>query len=131
MRFPAATLAVAAVVVALEGVTTLLLGVYVAVQTVIGSPSDYTTSVAVAAFGVLVGAGLLWVVRGLYTAERWSRAPGVVTQIFLIPLSITLLQSDRLAMGIPLIIAAVVGIVALLAPPTTRALYGDDADPRS
>jgi hypothetical protein len=49
----------------------------------------------------------------------------VLTQIFALPVGITLIQSDQQAIGIPLIAIAVIGLVALLSPPTTQALYGD------
>jgi hypothetical protein len=119
------TLAVAAVVLAIEGLAALGLGGYVAVETVVGSPSDTASSIGVAAFGVLVGAGLLWVAYGVLRAARWSRGPGVVTQIFAVPLGWTLLPNQR-PIGILLIAAAAVVLVALLAPQTTQALMGDD-----
>ena len=74
-----------------------------------------------------MGAGLLWVVWGLVTGERWSRAPGVLAQIFALPVGGTVIQSGQPAIGIPLIAVALVGLAGLLAPPTTRVLYGDDA----
>lgn len=121
------TLLAAAAVVALEGLIALGLGIYVAVETVVGKPENLTTAIAEAAFGVLVGAGLLWVAwGGLFKAERWGRAPSVLTQIFMIPVAITLIQSDRPDLGIPLIAVALAGIGVLLAPPTTQALYGED-----
>ncbi|GHE46348.1 hypothetical protein GCM10017673_55360 [Streptosporangium violaceochromogenes] len=119
------TLVVAAVVMALEGVTTLVLGGYVGVETVIGRPSDVTSSLFVAAFGLLLGAALLWVGYGMTRAERWARSPGVLTQIFALVVGVTLIQSGRWGLGTPLIVAAVAGLAALLSPPTTRALYGD------
>lgn len=122
----AASLTVAAGVVAIEGITVLGLGGYAVVHTVIGAPVDVMSSIIVAVAGIAVGAGLLWVARGLHTAQRWSRTPGVVTQIFLIPIAVTFLQSGRPAMGVPLIVAALVALAALLAPPTTKALYGDE-----
>ncbi|GAA2902905.1 hypothetical protein GCM10010517_68840 [Streptosporangium fragile] len=119
------TLTVAAAVMALEGLTALLLGGYVGVETVIGAPSDLTSSIAVAGFGLLIGAALLWVGWGMLRTERWTRSPGVLTQIFTVPIAVTLIQSDQQAIGIPLIAVAVIGLVALLSPPTTQALYGD------
>ncbi|MEV8635934.1 hypothetical protein AB0395_30180 [Streptosporangium sp. NPDC051023] len=119
------TLAVAAAVMALEGVTTLLLGGYVGVETVIGQPSDVVSSIFVAGFGILLGAALLWVALGMLRTERWARSPGVLAQIFAVVVGVTLIQSDQQAIGIPLIAAAVIGLVALLSPPTTQALYGD------
>ncbi|MFI6458260.1 hypothetical protein ACIBF6_42775 [Streptosporangium amethystogenes] len=119
------TLTVAAAVMAVEGATALLLGGYVGVETVIGQPSDLMTSIAVAVSGVIIGAALLWVGWGMILTERWARSPGVLTQIFATPISITLIQSDQLVIGISLITLAVIGLVALLSPPTTHALYGD------
>ncbi|MFI6298302.1 hypothetical protein ACIBEJ_42395 [Nonomuraea sp. NPDC050790] len=121
------TLWVAAAVVALEGLVALGLGIYVAVEAVVGRPESMTSAVAEAGFGLLVGAGLLWVAwGGLLKAERWGRAPSVLTQIFVIPVAVTLIQADRPALGFPLMAVALVGLGVLLAPPTTKALYGED-----
>ncbi|GAA3712666.1 hypothetical protein GCM10022224_092800 [Nonomuraea antimicrobica] len=119
------TLLIAAVVVALEGLVALGLGVFVAVETLVGAPDDMTSAAAEAVFGLLVGAGLLWVAwGGLFRMERWGRSPAVLTQIFMLPVGVTLTQSGWPQLGIPLIAVAVAGLVTLLAPPTTRALYG-------
>ncbi|MEU6787546.1 hypothetical protein ABZ912_50865 [Nonomuraea angiospora] len=120
------TLVIAAAIVALEGLVALGLGIYVAVETLVSTPGNLTTAIAESAFGVLVGAGLLWVAwGGLFRMERWGRSPGVLTQIFMVPISVTLIQSDQPQLGIPLIVIAVAGLATLLAPPTTHALYGD------
>lgn len=117
----------AAGVVALEGLVALGLGLYVGVETLAGGAQETTAAIAEAAFGVLVGAGLLWVAwGGLLKGERWGRTPGVLTQVFLIPIAITVLL-EQPALGIPLLVLAVLGIGALLAPPTTQALYGGDS----
>lgn len=119
------TLTVAAAVLGLEGLTTLLLGGYVGVETVIGRPSDVLSSLFVAGFGILVGAVLLWVGWGMLRTERWTRSLGVLAQIFATVIGITLIQSDQQTIGVPLIAVAVIGLVTLLSPPTTHALYGD------
>ncbi|MEV6038529.1 hypothetical protein AB0L65_45795 [Nonomuraea sp. NPDC052116] len=120
------TLVIAAAIVALEGLVALGLGIYVAVETLVSTPGNLTTAIAESAFGVLVGAGLLWVAwGGLFRMERWGRSPGVLTQIFMVPISVTLIQSGQPQLGIPLIVIAVAGLATLLAPPTTHALYGD------
>ncbi|MFD1936199.1 MULTISPECIES: hypothetical protein [Nonomuraea] len=119
------SLVVAAAIVALEGLVALGLGIYAAVGTLAGQAGDTTAAVAEAAFGILIGAGLIWVAwGGLLRAERWGRAPGVLTQIFMIPVSVTVIQSGQPAIGIPLLVVAIAGLGTLLAPPTTRALYG-------
>ncbi|KAB8184318.1 hypothetical protein FH608_048410 [Nonomuraea phyllanthi] len=121
-----ATLVIAAAIVALEGLVALGLGIYVAVETLVSTPGNLTTALAESAFGLLIGAGLLWVAwGGLFKMERWGRSPGVLTQIFMLPIAITLIQSDQAQLGIPLIVVALAGLAALLAPPTTHALYGD------
>lgn len=57
---------------------------------------------------------------------RWSRGPSVVTQIFALPVAITLIQSAQYGFGVPLVVAAVAALVALLAPASTHALMGED-----
>ncbi|MGW5266468.1 hypothetical protein ACWEQG_36295 [Microbispora sp. NPDC004025] len=123
------TLTVATAVLAAEGLLALVLGGYVGVETVVGEPTDVITSIAVAGFGVLGGAALLWVARGLWLVLRWSRGPAVVTQIFALPVAISLIQSAQYAFGVPLIAAAAVALVTLLAPASTRALMGEDGAP--
>ncbi|WP_157250663.1 hypothetical protein [Nonomuraea typhae] len=121
------TLLVAAVIVALEGLIALGLGIYVGVEAAVGRPESMTSAVAEAGFGLLVGAGLLWVAwGGLFKLERWGRSPSVLAQIFVIPVAITLINADRPALGIPLLAVALAGLGVLLAPPTTKALYGEE-----
>ncbi|WP_393176607.1 hypothetical protein [Nonomuraea marmarensis] len=120
------SLVIAAAIVALEGLVALGLGVYVGVEALAGTSDNLTTALAEAGFGALVGAGLLWVAwGGLFKIERWGRSPGVVAQIFMLPVAVTLIQSDQPQLGIPLIVVALAGLGTLLAPPTTHALYGD------
>ncbi|MEO3807098.1 hypothetical protein [Nonomuraea sp. B1E8] len=120
------TLLIAAAVVALEGLVALGLGVLVAVQTLTGAPVNVTTALAESGFALLVAAGLLWVAwGGLFRMERWGRSPAVLTQIFMLVIAVTLIRSGQPQLGIPLIVVAVTGLVTLLAPPTTHALYGD------
>ncbi|WP_311932463.1 hypothetical protein [Microbispora sp. H11081] len=123
------TLTVAAAVLAAEGLLALALGGYVAVETVIGEPTDLITSIAVAGFGVVGGVALLWVAWGLWLVLRWSRGPAVVTQIFALPVAISLIQSAQYAYGVPLVAAAVVALVMLLTPASTHALMGEDGAP--
>ncbi|WP_283134041.1 hypothetical protein [Rhizohabitans arisaemae] len=128
MRRRPMTLTAAAVVLALEGLTSVVLGGYVAVQTVIGKPEDVTSSIALAVFGLGAGAALLWVAKGLLDALRWSRSPAIVTQIFALPVSISLIQAGAYLWGVPLVLVAVAGLVAMFSPPTTNALIDDGAD---
>lgn len=119
------TLLVAAVAVAIEGLTAVAIGGWVAYETLIGAADDVMSSLVLAGFALAVGAGLVWVAWGILQLMRWSRGPAVVTQIFAVPLAISLIQAGQLAWGVPLIVAAAVILVTLLAPPTTHALMGD------
>ncbi|MFG3440356.1 hypothetical protein ACGF0J_24155 [Nonomuraea sp. NPDC047897] len=121
------SLVLAALVVALEGLIAVGLGGYGLVETLRGAAGDVTAGIAAGAFGLLIGAGLLWVAwGGLLKGERWGRAPGVLTQIFMVPVGVTLIQSEQALLGSALLVVAVAGLGALLAPPTTRALIGED-----
>ncbi|PZG15088.1 hypothetical protein [Nonomuraea aridisoli] len=120
------SLLIATAVVALEGLVAVGLGVFAAVEALTGNPVSLSTALAEAVFALLVGAGLLWVAGGgLFRVQRWGRSPAVLAQIFLLPVAYTLIQSGVPQLGIPLAVVAVAGIAALLAPPTTHALYGD------
>ncbi|WP_405141427.1 hypothetical protein OG589_30640 [Sphaerisporangium sp. NBC_01403] len=119
------TLVVAAVVLAIEGLTAVVLGGYAAVETIVGKPADLGSSIVVSAFGILIGAALIWVAWGVLQAARWSRAPGVVTQIFALPVAVSLVQSEQTVPGVLLIVVALAGLVALLAPATTKAMIGE------
>ncbi|MGH8868894.1 MAG: hypothetical protein ACRDYU_12960, partial [Actinomycetes bacterium] len=78
--------------------------------------------------GVLAAAGLLAVASGLHRVRRWARAPAVVTQLLLLPVSVSMVQGDQYAAGLPLGALAAVGLVLLLSPPTSRALEDGSAD---
>nr|WP_169806448.1 hypothetical protein [Herbidospora sakaeratensis] len=119
------TILVAAVVVAIEGLAAVAIGGWVAYETLLGGAGDVMSSLVLAAFALAVGAGLVWVAWGILQLMRWSRGPAVVTQIFAGLLAVTLIQAGQLAWGVPLIVAAVVILVTLLAPPSTHALMGD------
>ncbi|WP_169807515.1 hypothetical protein [Herbidospora mongoliensis] len=119
------TIVVAAAVVALEGLTALALGGWVVYETLLGAAGDVMSSLVLAVFGLAVGAGLLWVAWGIVQLMRWSRGPAVVTQIFAVPVAITLMQAGQLGWGLPLIVGAGVILVTLLAPPSTQALMSD------
>jgi hypothetical protein len=120
------SLLAATAVVALEGLVAIGLGIYVAVETMTSTPDNLVTAIAVSGFALLIGAGLGWVAYGgLLRAERWGRSPSVLAQIFLLPVGVTIIESDQPLIGIPLIVVALAGLAALLAPPTTHALYGD------
>lgn len=119
VRAPAPLLG-AAVVVLLEGLLTAVLGVVVGVDAFHGGNS-VVAGVFMAVVGVLVGAGLVFVARGLSRSRRWSRAPALVVQIICVPVAITLAQGGRYAAGIPLLVVAVLCVLALFSSASTKA----------
>jgi hypothetical protein len=122
------TVTAAAVLEAAEGVAALGFGVFVGWETVVGKPLDPVTAWAVTGMALLGGCCMLAVARGLLTAERWSRAPVVLTQLFALPVSWSLLQSEQYVYGVPLITVAVLTLVMVLSSPSTRFLLGAEDD---
>ncbi|TNY38471.1 hypothetical protein [Thermomonospora catenispora] len=122
------TVTAAAALEAAEGVTALGFGAFVAWETVVGEPLDPATAWAVTGMALLGGFCMLAVARGLLKAERWSRAPAVLTQLFALPVGWSLLQSDQLVYGVPLLTAAVLALVLVLSGPTTRFILASEHD---
>lgn len=110
----------AAVVVVLEGALTAVLGIVVGVKALRGDGS-LVAGEFMAVSGVLVGAALGYVAFGLSRHRRWSRAPAVVVQVLSVPVAITLAQGGRLVFGIPLLVVAVLCLLALFTSASTRA----------
>lgn len=113
------TVTAAAALEAVEGLGALGFGVFVSWQTAFGEALDQSTAIAVAAMALLGGACMLAVARGLLRADRWSRSPAVLTQLFALPVSWSLLQSDQLLFGVPLITVAVLTLGLVLSGPST------------
>jgi|ERR1022692_604832 hypothetical protein len=71
-------------------------------------------------FGTVVALG--FVAAGLARARRWSRTPALLTQLFTGIVGIYLVQGHRYSWGVPALVLAAAGFVALLLPPSLRAL---------
>ncbi|WP_067819375.1 hypothetical protein [Actinomadura kijaniata] len=112
----------------LEGLAALGFGLFVGLETVLGKAVDPATAVALTVFALVGGAVMVGVARGLLLARHWSRAPVVVTQLFALPVTWSLWQSDQPAYAIPLGVAAVGALVTVLAGPTTRWLAEAEED---
>lgn len=116
------TLTAAAAIEALEGAAIVALGLYVGIEAVAGSPNDLASAVVLALMAVGAGVFIVAVAKGLWQRRRWGRAPAVLTQIFVLISAISMIQSDRTALGGVLVAVAVVAAAMLLSPPSTRAL---------
>jgi len=117
---------VASAVLCVEFAGALALGILLLVEVMTERPASVATALALVVLAGLVAVGLGAVVVGLWRGRLWVRAAGVVFQVLLFAIGVGALQG-ALAQpdwGWPLIIAAVVGFVCLVARPTALWLSG-------
>lgn len=124
VRSPVLFLTGAALVEGLEGVALIGFAAYVGVETAVGSAADPSTAAALTITTVVLGLGAVIAAVGLYRGRKWARGPAVVTQIFALPVAGSFFQAGRFLVGALLAAAAVLGIVLLFHPATTRQLLG-------
>ena len=117
-----ATLRAAAVVQAAEAAVVLAATVLAGIDTAAGRSYQVGSGIALTAIGAASAAVLAIVAVGLARARRWSRTPALLTQLFVGIVGIYLLQGKRFDWGVLLVVLAVAGFAALLAPPSLRAL---------
>lgn len=116
------TVLAAAAVQGIEAAGVLAVSVMAAIATAGGHSYQTSSGIAITLIGVCTAILLAFVARALRRARRWSRTPGVLTQLFTGIVAIYLLQSDRLEWGIPAMTLAIVGMAALLAPASIHVL---------
>ncbi len=114
----------AAALVALEGLTLVVGGVWMLVLGITGEPDDRQQAVTGGVTLIVLALLPLIAARGLLGRRGWSRGPAVITQLMALPVAYTLLKADSVAIpaGIALAVVAVTALVLLLNPETTRAL---------
>jgi hypothetical protein len=112
----------AAVVELAEAVGVLGAGIWAGIATATGHSYQTSSGVAISIIGVGTACLLALVARGLRRARRWSRTPAMLTQLFTGIVAVYLLQSGRFDWGIPVIVLAVAGLAALLAPASIKVL---------
>jgi hypothetical protein len=120
------TLRGAAIVQAAESIVVLAAAVLAGVDAASGQSYHVNSGIALTVIGVLAAAALAWIARGLAQGRRWSRTPALLTQLFVGIVGIYLLQGHRLDWGILSVVLAALGFAGLLAPPSMRALTGDE-----
>jgi hypothetical protein len=122
---------VAAVVQAVEAAGVLGASVLAGIDAGSGRSYHTNSGVALTVIGVVAAVALGYVATGLARARRWSRTPALLTQLFAGIVSIYLVQGHRYEWGGPGLALATAGFVALLLPPSMRALARDPgtADP--
>jgi hypothetical protein len=119
-------LTTAAAIEALEGIAVTVVGLYVGIEAIAGSPNDLASAVVLALMAVAAGVAIAAVGRGLWQARRWARAPALLTQIFALIAGISMIQSRRQVLGIVLIALAVAAAATLMSPPSARAIDEED-----
>jgi hypothetical protein len=112
----------AAVVELAEAVLVFAAALWAGIATATGHSYQTSSGVAISIIGVGTAGLLALVARGLRHARRWSRTPAMLTQLFTGIVAIYLLRSGRLDWGIPVIVLAVAGLAALLAPASLKVL---------
>lgn len=116
-------LLVGGAVVALEALTLLGLGV----AELLSTEADRAgLGVSTAVFFLVIGAALGWCVRGLLRYSSWVRGPVVLTQLIALGLAWNFRTVSPKIIAVGLLVVAIAGLVALLAPATTAALNADD-----
>ena len=118
------SLVAAAIVQAVEAAGLLGASVLAGVDTGSGRSYHVNSGLALTVIGIATAAALGYVATGLARARRWSRTPALLTQLFAGIVSIYLIQGHRYDWGGPGLALAVAGFIALLVPPSMRALAG-------
>jgi hypothetical protein len=110
------------VVQAVEAAGVLFAAVLAGVDAGRGRSYHADSGLALTAIGIVTALALGYVASGLARARPWSRTPALLTQLFTGIVSIYLIQGHRPEWGVPGLVLAVAGFVALLVPPSLRAL---------
>ena len=114
--------AVAAALVGLQGLGLLGVAVFYLVETALGRAEETRGALITAALAAFAGLAVLLVARGIARGRRWSRAPAIVTQLFLLPIAVAQLQGGLWAVGGPMLLWGLVLLGLLLSPALGAAL---------
>lgn len=112
----------AAVVQAVEAAGVLGASVLAGIDAGSGRSYQVSSGIALTVIGIATAVGLGCVAAALARTRRWSRTPALLTQLFAGIVSIYLIQGHRYEWGGPGLALAAAGLVALLVPPSMRAL---------
>jgi hypothetical protein len=115
-------LALAAALVALEGLVLAVLGV---LELASADSSRVTLAITTAAFFLGLGAGLVWCARGLQRVRSWARGPVVACQLIGLLLSFSFWGGETTPVAIGLLAVSAATLVGVLHPASTRALAAD------
>ncbi|MBA3619365.1 MAG: hypothetical protein H0W56_07235 [Acidothermales bacterium] len=112
----------AALLVGCQGLLLLVAAGVLAAETVVGRSTDASGARLTALLALAAGVGLVLVARSLARRRRWARAPALVTQLLLLPVGFTVVQSGQAPIGVPLLVVAGGLVLLLLSQPVGKAL---------
>ncbi len=116
----------AAAVQAAESAGLCAAAVFAGIDTAAGRSYQAGSGIALTVIALVTAAGLAVVAAGVAGLRRWSRTPALLTQLFAGGVGVYLLDGHRYDWGVPAVLLAVAAFVALLLPPSLRALTGSD-----
>jgi hypothetical protein len=116
------TVRVAAAVQAAEAAVVCIASVLAGIDAAAGRSYQADSGIALTLIGLGTAVALGLVAVGLARARQWSRTPALLTQLFTGIVGIYLVQGHRYAWGVPTLALMAAGFVALLVPPSLRAL---------
>ena len=117
--------ALAAALVALEGLALVVLGVVYGAAGVLGDPFDRTATLLEAGLAVLVGGLVLLIARGLADVRWWARSPAVVVQLLALPVGYGLVQGRVWIAAVP-VLGLALAVLFLLATAEARLDFRED-----
>lgn len=117
-RIPA-TLYAAAAVAALEALAGLGVGGWLTVEAIVQHPRGLAIAASAGVFVLAIGVGLGFLAWGLRNGRRWSRGPTVATQLIMLPIGYEFLSGSTMPAGVGMLVAAVLTLGLVLAPPST------------
>ncbi|MGA8116547.1 MAG: hypothetical protein WCA46_23060 [Actinocatenispora sp.] len=106
-----------------QGVALLALGIWLAVASLVGHPTErgasITEAVIAVVLAVLLGSLGWWLAQG----RSWARGPAIVLQLMLLPVGYFMITGGVAWAGV-LVIALGLGTAALLIAPASRESLG-------
>jgi uncharacterized membrane protein (DUF2068 family) len=115
-----------AAIVAMEGLAMVGIAVFFVLEVLTAGPDDPVRAWVTALLAAASAAGLVLTGRGLLLGRRWARAPALVSNLLLLPVSASMLRGGLYVVGVPLLALGLSVLVLLFTRPVTEAL--DDGD---
>ena len=121
-----ATVRAAVVILLLEALALTGLAAFLVFDTIVGDPHSVAGALLGALFALLGALVLAAGGRGLLRLRPSARTPVVVLQLLALPVSYSLgFQAGRIAVGGPILVAALATLYLLFTPPARAALDRD------